>query len=156
MSVYCLTSDLTSRCNLARLVPKADICHSCRTREVDDALPDHESFVVRSHHHGSFGGGQAQSRLWCANCLATSYVNSRHDLAMARHGRQWADSGSFGRNVLACVADPTDVSRATRDAEKWLCVLDRTCDLMRSDRGSLLGSFLALGLGSRERRAFCR
>jgi hypothetical protein len=73
-----------------------------------------------------------------------------------RDTRQWADSGSFGRNVLACVADPTDVSRATRDAEKWLCVLDRTCDLMRSDRGSLLGSFLALGLGSRERRAFCR
>ena len=34
-------------------------------------------------------------------------------------------------------------ARATRDAKKWLCVLDRTCDLMGSDRGSLLGSFLA-------------
>ena len=71
----------------------------------NDALPDHQSFAVRSHHHGSFGSGQAQSRLWCSNCLATSYFNSRHDLAMARHGRQSADSCSFGRNVLACVAN---------------------------------------------------
>src|SRR5262245_29523628 len=45
--------------------------------------------------------------------------------------------------IIACLADAAYVPRASSYAEKWLCVLDRTCDVMRSDRGSLLGSCLA-------------
>jgi hypothetical protein len=66
-------------------------CAMCVFERESDALPDHQSIAVRGHHHGSFGGGQAQSRLWCALIVSLPLISI---LAMIW---LWRDTGDNER-----------------------------------------------------------